>query len=168
MRWKSLVCLAACFLCVSVSARTFSEDFIGLILEVKPDFFLLPEVDKKRDIVDLSFNAVYGPSWFSPFRFRGGMGIMSFKKPYVSAGVEWVVFETLNESYGIQFGGYISLLGNLGLEHWDLFVEAGMMIPVSPIGGVQVAVGVNRMLHPTLSLAYRGGIYPLQVQEPSK
>ncbi len=147
-------------------AVQYSDNYYGLSFEYqKTDF--LEEFQEKRffDRNNISFIFTYGPSFSGPIRFRIGGGIHELSAYYLNGGVELKVLEFLNSVKGRFFGLYINADLKLGLDFVEAAIKGEVYIPFSAVGGLQVGIGLNHNVEPLFSIAYSGGVYPLQTKK---
>lgn len=52
----------------------------------------------------------------------------------------------------------------MGLDYVETAVKGKIFIPFSAVGGLQIGFGVNHNIEPLFSIAYSGGVYPLQTK----
>ncbi|HPF17093.1 MAG TPA: hypothetical protein P5107_00030 [Thermotogota bacterium] len=145
---------------ISLSAQ-YSEDYFGLSLEYYQSNLSFFGENEWFDDYDISFVVTYGPSFSGPFRFRLGGGVHDLSDYYVNAGIEFKVLEFLNAVKGRLFGLYINADLKMGLDYMDASIKGSMYIPFSAVGGLQIGLGINHNIQPSLIIAYTGGIYPL-------
>jgi len=163
---KKTVCVIMLLViaCYGFSAK-YSEDFFGLAFEFqKTDFVREFEVEELFQRNTISFIFTYGPSFSGPIRFRLGGGVHELSDYYLNGGLELKVLEFLNTVKGRFFGLYLTTDLKMGLDYMEAAVKGEVFIPFSAVGGLQIGFGVNHHIEPLFSIAYSGGVYPLQTK----
>jgi len=165
---KKYICVLIIISCLTFYgfAVQYSDNYFGLSLEYQKSNF----IDEFQGMSffnrnTISFIFTYGPSFSGPIRFRIGGGIHELSNYYLNGGVELKVLEFLNTVKGRFFGVYINADLKLGLDFVEAAIKGEIYIPFSAVGGLQVGIGLNHNIEPLFSIAYSGGIYPLQTKK---
>jgi hypothetical protein len=162
---KSVCVFILFFLTFYGFAVQYSDDYFGLSLEFqKADFIKSFESKEYFKSDTISFIFTYGPSFSGPVRFQIGAGVHELSDYYLNGGIELRVLEFLNTVKGRIFGLYLNADLKMGLDYVETAVKGKIFIPFSAVGGLQIGLGVNHNIEPLFSIAYSGGVYPLQTK----
>jgi len=103
---------------------------------------------------------------YLPVRARGGFGFWPGRYFCTNVGLELAFLEILNQSQGRMFGVYgfvdgILRIGSAGAK-FAARPSLRILIPLSPIGGMNIGAGYDTQFGLTWHIDYFSGIYALE------
>ena len=155
----------------TAGAVEYHDFFVGFGTEVMvvSDAALRPVAEQDATVFEtlavraVSFAATYGPASVRPIRLRAGVGWFPHRPFRVAAGLEIPLYERLNRANARGFGVYV--LGDVAATlplGWEAEASLAVLVPVSALGGVRFAVGVNRSAQLVITGGTATGAYPIR------